>query len=321
MLELERVKNLSEWRKTRSAVEAAVLDALGVIPPERVELQVKVLDEWQEDGFVRRNLHYFVDDWTRAPAWLFVPDAKEDMPALLCCHGRVPQGKDEPAGLEGEQRFAFARHYASLGYITIAPDAVTAGERVSAGRAPYDTGTFYEDYPQMSIIGKMLVDHMHAVDVLLEQKRVDSARIGAIGHGLGGFNALLLAALDERIQVCVAEGAFGRFQDGPASRGWLNDDTFLGLPALEEAAAAGRYPFDWEHLLALIAPHPTLIIGAPDGETQSSATSLGAAVKEAQRIYHLLGAEEAIKLVHKKDRPLASYNTQATAEEWFERWL
>jgi len=321
MVDLEQVKNLSEWPKMRSAIEAAVLGTLGVIPPERVELQVKVLDEWQEEGFVRRRVHYFVDDWTRAPAWLFVPEGKEDIPALLCCHGRVPQGKDEPAGLEGEPQFAFARHYASLGYITIAPDAVTAGERVSAGRLPYDTGTFYEDYPQMSIAGKMLVDHMHAIDVLLEQKRVDGARIGAIGHGLGGFNALLLAALDERIQVCVAKGAFARFQDGPASRTWLNDDTFLGLPVIEEGAASGQYPFDWEHLLALIAPHPTLVVGAPDDETQSSTTSLDAAVEKTQCIYNLLGAEEALKLVDKKDLALGTYETQEIAEEWFERWL
>ena len=129
--DLTKIKSLAEWHKKRGAIESAVLDVLGKLPKERTGLQVSTIEEADMPGYTRRRINYFVDDWTRTSAWLLIPEDKgdkEERPAILCGHSMVPQGKREPAGLEGSPVMALARHYAEQGYITLAPDCVTAGK-------------------------------------------------------------------------------------------------------------------------------------------------------------------------------------------------
>ena len=322
MVNLARVNSLSGWPGVRSQIESVVLSVLGpVAAKERVELQTKMVDELSFPGFVRRRVNYFVDEWDRVSAWLFVPERKDELPAIICCHTAVPQGKDETAGLEGEPLLALAQHYAELGYVTIAPDCITAGDRISTGLGPYDTKSFYKDNPKMSAMGKMLSDHMYAVDVLCEVKRVDSARIGVVGHGMGAANALFLAAFDERIQTCVASCGFTRFSADKNPERWALDSGFVYFPLLREAVKKGEFPFDWEHILALLAPSPTLVVTALNDPIYSNTKSCEKAVQLASSVYKLLGAPEALgHFVHEGGHRMMPEALEV-ADEWFERWL
>jgi len=316
------VNSLSGWPNARSQIEATVLSVMGPIASkDRVELQTKTVDELSFPGYVRRRVNYFVDEWDRVSAWLFVPERKDEMPAIVCCHSAAPQGKDETAGLEGEPLMALAQHYAELGYVTLAPDCITAGDRISTGLAPYDTKSFYKDYPKMSAMGKMLSDHMYAVDVLCEVKRVDSARIGVVGHGMGAANALFLAAFDERIQTCVASCGFTRFSADKNPERWALDSGFVYFPLLREAVKKGEFPFDWEHILALLAPSPTLVVTALNDPIYSNTKSCEKAVQLASSVYKLLGASEALgHLLHESGHRITPEALEA-ADDWFERWL
>src|SRR5262249_24052186 len=51
--------------------------------------------------------------------------------------------------------------------------------------------------------GLMLFDEVQALSWLLERPEVDSARVAAFGLSMGATKAWWLAALDERIKVCV----------------------------------------------------------------------------------------------------------------------
>ena len=321
MMDLAKTRNLAEWPAGRSAIEKTVLSVLGTMPKSRVELQTKMVDEVQYAGYVRRRVNYFVDEWERVSAWLFVPEEKEETPAILCCHQRSPQGKDEPAGLEGDAMLALAQHYAELGYVTLAPDCVTAGDRVSSGLDPFNTKQFYHDNPKKSVMGKMLSDHIYAMDMLSEVKNVDSARIGVIGHGLGGTNALLLAAFDERVQACVVSCGFTRFAaDSDPSR-WVEDDGFALVPLLRDAVKKGKFPFDWEHILAMAAPSPTLLIAAMNDERLPGAKSCEKALKLASNVYKLLGAQGALDIMTHNDGHRMTVDSLQWADEWLERWI
>ncbi len=321
MVNLAKISNLTAWRAARTEIESAIASVLGPIARERVELQTKTVDEMQFAGYVRRRVNYFVGEWERVSAWLFVPDRKDEMPGILCCHEAVPQGKDEPAGLDGEPAMAQAVRYAELGYVTLVPDCITAGDRVSTGLAPYDTKTFYKDNPKGCAMGKMLSDHLYAIDVLCETKRVDSARLGVIGHGFGAQNALFLAAFDERIQSCVASCGFTRFTTDKAPERWARDGGFVYFPALREAIKKRDYPFEWEHLLALLAPSPTLLIVALNDPELSNTKSCEKAAQLAGTVYKLLGAPEALHvLTHDGGRRMTP-EAHETADEWFDRWL
>lgn len=321
MIELGKVSGLAGWRESRAEIEKNAFSLLGPLPKNRVELQTKTVDEDQCSGYTRKRINYFVDEWERVSAWLFVPEEKEEMPALLCCHDMVPQGKDEAAGLEGDPLLSFAQHYAELGYVTLAPDCITAGDRVSSGLAAYDTKSFYKEHPKSSVLGKMLADHIYALDMLSEDKHVDSARIGVVGHGLGGTNALLLAAFDERVQACVASCGFSRFSDDKQAVRWAMQDGFAAVPKLREAIEKKSYPFDWEHVLALAAPTPTLLLTALNDEIFPAAKSCEKAVDAARSIYRLLGAASALDIETHQFGHRMTADTVQSADEWLERWL
>ncbi|MCX5759403.1 MAG: dienelactone hydrolase family protein [Candidatus Hydrogenedentes bacterium] len=321
MVNLAKVSSLAQWPGIRGEIESTVLSMLGPVAKERVELQTKTVDEMQFSGYVRRRVNYFVDEWDRVSAWLFVPDRKDEMPGILCCHRAVTQGKDEPAGLEGDPVMFMAQRYAELGYVTIAPDCITAGDRISPGLAAYDTKSFYKDNPKASAMGRMLSDHLYALDVLCEVKRVDSARLGVIGHGLGAQNAIFLAAFDERVQTCVASCGFTRFAADKDPERWMRDAGFVYFPLLREAIKTKKYPFDWEHILALCAPSPTLVVAAANDPEYGNSKGCEKAVELAANIYRLLGPADALAvLVHDSTRPISPEVYEA-ADEWFERWL
>ncbi len=321
MTDLSKLKSLADWPTTRGEIEKAVLGVLGALPRERVDIQVKTADEVQRHGYVRRRINYFVDEWERISAWVFVPDGKEELPAIVCCHQRAPYGKDEPAGLDGDAKLAFAARYAELGYVTMVPDCVCMGERVSHGTKACNATAFYKDNPKGSLLGKMLADHMCAVDVLCDMRRVDAARIGVIGHGLGAVNALLLAAFDERVTTCVASCGFARFADDKEPQRWATDDEFPLIPALRKAIKEGKFPFDWEHVLALAAPSPTLVLAASNDPEVPNAKSSEKAVKAARHVYKLLGAEDALQCAIHANGHAMPASVMEKADEWLERWL
>ena len=321
MVDLQDVKGLADWQHTRKDLEAAVLNVLGKPPKPAVELQTKVIDEVELSGYTRRRVNYFVDEWTRASAWMFVPDGKDQGPAILCCHQKTHRGKDEPAGIDGSPLLAFAQHYAERGYVTIAPDSVLAGERISSGLEPFDTKQFYKDFPKYSVMAKMLSDHQQAIEVLMESKSVDPARIGVIGHDLGGVNALLLAGFDDRIQACVASCAFTMFSEDPNPERWSGKNGFIMFPKLRKAVETKEFPFDWDGILAMIAPCPTRLITALNDDVLPNTRSADKAATRAKKIYKLLGAESAIDNVSLRSGHVMSQEALEAADEWFERWL
>ena len=321
MVDLSKVKGLSDWPKTRELIEAAVVSVMGKPCADLIDVQVKTVDETDIGGVTRKRVIYFVDEWTRMSAWLFEPDGVDSGPAIVCCHRQISNGKDEPAGIEGDAALAFAKRYSENGYVTIAPDTIGAGERISPGLEAFDTAMFYKDHPKQSAMGKMLVDHMRCVDVLQELPSVDPSRVGVMGHDMGAYNALFLTAFDERVQTCVASCGFTCFEGDDDPMRWARSDGLVLMPKLKAALARNELPFEWDQVLAMLAPSPALIISASNDEVLSNTSSCEKAFKRAQRVYKFLGAEDAIAhLVHKGGHRMTQEASDA-ADEWFDRWL
>lgn len=321
MFDLAKLKNPSAWAVMRKEIETAVRSVLGEMPKERIEPQVKTVDEVDFRGYVRRRVNYFVDQWDRISAWLFVPDGKDEVPAILCCHQEAPQGKDETAGLEGEARLAFAQHYAELGYVTLAPDCLYAGDRMVPKRPAYDTKSFYKENPKSSYVAKMLHDHMCALDVFAELKKVDTARIGVIGHGMGVLNALMLAAFDDRVQSCVSSCGFTRFATDKDHERWAPEEGMVLLPKLRALLEENKCPFDWEHVLALAAPSAVMVITTLMEARCANPKSCQKAVTQAKKVYKMLGADAALDHFCHHDGHRITPETLEIADEWFDRWL
>ena len=321
MFDFSKMEGASGWATARGDIRKSLLAVLGKMPRERVALEFNTLDEEDGANYTRQRVSYFVDDWTRVSAWLFVPNNAEGAPGILCCHQESEFAKDECAGVKGNARLAFARHYAEMGFVTLAPDCITAGERVSSRLAPYDSKLFYKDNPRMSILGKMYLDHTYALEAFGEVRQADTERLGAAGHGLGATNALLLAALDTRVAACVASCGFTRFATDEEPERWLREEGLCLLPSLLDAVQTGQYPFDWEHILALAAPTPMLILNNIKDTPYSKPKSCGEAVEMARKVYKPLGASRALEYHEYKDGHKMTFDTLDLADDWFERWL
>jgi len=320
-VDLSKIASAVAWGGSRAKIEASVREVLGFLPDKREEPQVKVIDEFAGPGYTRKRVNYFVDEWTRVSAWLFVPDGRDEMPGILCCHRAVPQAKEEMAGLAGDASMALAKHFAELGYVTLAPDCITAGERVSNRLGPYDTASFYRENPRMSLMGKMLLDHMRSVDAFAEVSQVDSARIGVAGHGLGGTNALLLAAMDDRVLVCAASCGFTRFEKDKEVSRWALEDGMVLLPGLRPHVEAGAYPFDWEHILAMAAPSALLVLSSLTDAEGSNPKSCQQAVNRASKVFKLLGAGGGIEHYAHDAGDRLTPEGMDLMDDWFDRWL
>ena len=90
---------------------------------------------------------------------------------------------------------SYARELAQRGYVVIAPDYPGFGDL-----RDYDFKTDRYESGTM----KSIFDNIRCIDLLQSRIDVDPDRIGAIGHSLGGHNALFTGAFDKRLKVIVS---------------------------------------------------------------------------------------------------------------------
>ena len=318
---LDAVKKRGDWPATRQAIEAAVQVVHGKLPKEPIDPQAKIIEEQTLPGVVRRRVTYFVDEWSRITAWMFIPEDEVDCPAILCLHGRTPNGKDECAGIDSDPLLAFARHYAELGYVTFAPDTITCGERVSSRGMALDTRAHYKDNNKMTALGKMLWDNICCLDVMSEMREIDPGRLGVIGHDLGAVNALMLAAFDDRVRTTVASCGFTRFAAEANANRWAPEEGLVLVPSMRQAFESQSFPFEWDDVLALIAPNPVLIASATNDEVLPGPESVADAVKAAQSVYKMIGAKEALQHFTHNGGHAMTIEALEAADAWFDRWL
>ncbi|MHB9023358.1 MAG: alpha/beta hydrolase family protein [Armatimonadota bacterium] len=295
------VKTAADWAKKREQIRQRILANLGPFP-KKVPLVPMQFQEDEYQGVIRRKVSYQVEEGERVSAWLLIPkgcDLKQKHPAILCPHQTIPVGKDEPIGLGGMPHLNYALKLTrDRGYITLTPDYLTAGERVSSKQGPFYTDTFYQRHPEWSMFGKNLWDSMRAVDYLQSLAFIDPDKIGCTGHSLGGNNTTWIAAFDDRIKVAVDScsglqlfQANWKYALEYSRTGW-----YIYCPQLRPYFLKEQTPFDMHELFALIAPRPYLQTGAFNDDCNPNPLDTVLASKLVRKVYKLLGVEDNFNL-------------------------
>jgi dipeptidyl aminopeptidase/acylaminoacyl peptidase len=250
-----------------------------------------VLEEHVGDGFVRRKIAYHTDRADqRMSAWLLVPAGTSAKPraAVLCLHQTTPSGKDSPAGLSDRPTMHYAKELAQRGFVALVPDYPSLGEHEhDFATDAYDSGSM-----------KAIYDNVRAVDLLQSLPEVEAARIGCIGHSLGGHNGLFTAVFDERIRAVVTCCGFTRFHKymGGDLRGWAGP-RYMPRIASEFRLSPDRMPFDFPEVLAAIAPRPVFIV-APLHDDNFDVDGVRDTVTAARPVYELLGKPAALQEIY-----------------------
>lgn len=267
----EGIRSKEDWQKRKSVLRQRYLDLLrDQHKPEKPPLDLQVHETVEVDGTYQRQLiSYAVETGERAHAYLGTPLQLEgSAPAIVALHGTYPYGKQRVAGLIDNPDKAYLDHLCRRGYIVIAPEHFVSGHRIPA-EGPYETGHFYEKHPDWTAVGKFTYEHSIAIDVLLTLDQVDSTRIGALGHSLGGHGTFFLAAYDSRIRASAANCAAAFFRHNPKVEAWSRDHWYIYFKPLREGLLGGKMPpIDFHEIIALIAPHAFLDLSAlNDGHT------------------------------------------------------
>jgi len=205
-------KTREEYVAWHRAFRRAILKELGP-PPDPVPLRPEVVERRTVDGVKIEKVVFDADEFSSVPAWVGRPaDLKrgEKLPGVLCAHGHGV-GKDGTFGLneDGYQK-AIGIALARQGFITIAPDWRTFGERCDKDdwvRRPSRDGCnvayLAMGYFGHHLLGLQINDARRTLDYLSSLPEVDERRLGMIGCSFGGTMTTYTSALDTRIKAAV----------------------------------------------------------------------------------------------------------------------
>ena len=281
-----------EWR---SALESI----MGPFPPDvrRVDLDVRIEESVQCDGYVRRQLSYQADPGVRVPAYLLLPDGaatnrSRAFPAVLALHQTHAAGQKVVVGLGQSPDDEYGVELVRRGYVVLAPPYPHLADYAPDLKG-WESGTM-----------KAVWDNSRGLDLLASLPCVATHRgFGVIGHSLGGHNGLFTAAFDTRISVVATSCGFDSFRDyqdakeevWQSGRGWCQDRY---MPRL--ARYRGRLteiPFDFTQVLAAIAPRP-VFVNAPMGDSNFRWRSVDRLVAEARELAAKAGPPARITVEH-----------------------
>jgi acetyl esterase/lipase len=295
------VRSAADWRERRAEIVRGVEAIMGRLPgaEKRVPLAPTIEEEVDRGSYVRRKLLYTSEPGSRVPAYLLIPkaalaDGAKPVPAILCLHGTDNVvGAGTVVGVGDRPNRQYARELAERGYVTLAPNYPLLAEyQPDVAKLGWESGTL-----------KAVWDNMRGIDLLESLPYVRPDAIGAIGHSLGGHNAVFTAFLDDRIKVVVSSCGLDSFLDykagDPANwlpeKGWCQTRYMPKLADYRDRLEA--IPFDFHELVAGLAPRAVLIV-APLHDSNFQPESVDRIAAAARPVFALYDAADRLEVEH-----------------------
>ena len=308
------VKTKADWSRRVAQIRDGMEAVMGPMPADKdkVPLDVKYGASEKTPKFIRKKLTFAVAKGERVPAWLLIPvGLKGKAPAVLCLHQTVKIGKDEPAGLGPREELRYAVHLAERGYVTLAPDYPSFGE--------YDYDFSKSTFTSGSM--KAIFNNMRAVDLLVSLPEVDAERIGAIGHSLGGHNAMFTAVFDTRLKAIVSNCGFTSFPKYYKGnlKGWTSA-RYMPLIATKHGSKPDTMPFDFPEVVASFAPR-AFLASSPLHDDNFEVSGVKDCMAKAKPVYEMFGAAEKLQANYPNCKHQFPPDVRKVAYDFLDRWL
>jgi dienelactone hydrolase len=299
--QVEIATSPDQWQPRRQAILVAMQSVMGMLPrgTNRRPPEMTVLEEVDCETYTRKKITYESQPGCQTPAYLCIPkavaaDPSRPVSAALCLHPTDDNvGHDVVVGLGGKPNRQYASELAERGYVTLSPSyPLLANYQPDLKQLGWESGTL-----------KAVWDNIRGVDLLQSLPFVDGRSIVAIGHSLGGHNAVYTAAFDDRIQAVVSSCGLDSYRDyygGDASK-WLPGKGWTQrryMPRLAQYhGRLEQIPFDFDQILAAIAPRSVLVI-APLHDSNFRADSVDRITHEARKVFNLYRHGERLGVLH-----------------------
>jgi dienelactone hydrolase len=318
------VTSAADWTSRRAEILQGMQAVMGTLPgsEKRVPLELIVEEEVDCGRYVRRSIHYTSEPGSRVPAYLLIPKQAlapggTRVPAVLCLHGTDNVvGNGTVVGLGPRPNRQYASELAERGYVTLAPSyPLLAQYQPNLQKLGWSSGTL-----------KAVWDNIRGLDLLESLPFVRPGGFGAIGHSLGGHNAVFTAAFDDRIRVVVSSCGLDSFLDyyGGDEKVWMPEKGWTQTRYMPRLASyRGRLaeiPFDFHEVVASLAPRRVLII-APEADHNFRATSVDRIAAAATPVYELLEAAGRLRVEHPPGGHDFPPEMRQAAYEWIDSAL
>lgn len=203
--------------------------------------------------------------------------------------------------------------------------AVFAFDQLGFGARIHEAKHFYDRYPRWSILGNMIEDTRAAVEALSNLEEIHSSRIFLLGYALGAKVGLITAGLDDRVRGVASICGVDALRLDTADKGTEGILQYAYLHGLLPRLGffvgnEDRVPFDFDEVLAAVAPKPALVV-APTLDRYARLADVEQEVDAAGKIYALLGHAEALQFETPLDINRFAHGTQERAYNWLARQL
>jgi dienelactone hydrolase len=310
-----------------TSLRHALLTRLGNFP-QRVPLMPTFGTEIDEGTYTRTQLTYSVEPDEVVPAWLLIPKGERPeggWPAILAIHqhgGQYDLGKSELVGLIGDAQYAYGRELCLRGYIVLCPDMLCFEERRAPDEVRRRNGMLdsygYErfDFTKRLIHGsclqtKYLHDLSCALDLLTALPNVNSARLGVIGHSLGGQETLWLTWYDARVTAAVSSCGFSLMR--AILRDGINHNFAAYVPDMLAVS-------DMDTLVAEVAPRPFLLT-AGENDTIFPIDGVRSIIENAHEVYTQQSVVDRFKAILFAGEHSFPAEVKVEAYAFLDHWL
>lgn len=294
------VKSKSDWQQRRAEVLRGMTEVMGPLPGRERWCPFDLRTEQKTNcgSYMRFLVTYASEPGSRVPAYLLVPNQALDgikrLPAVLALHPTDMQYGHRVLVEQMRDNYrAYGRDLAERGYVVIAPAyPLMANYHPDLKALGYQSGTM-----------KAIHDNMRALDLLETLPFVRKGKFGAIGHSLGGHNAIYTAAFEPRIGAVVSSCGFDSFVEyyggDPANwqpeRGWCQTRY---MPRLADyRGRLAEIPFDFYELIAALAPRP-LFVNAPLRDANFRQPNVDAILTAAASVYRLYHVPKVLQAAY-----------------------
>lgn len=259
-----------EFETWKAALREKFREISGMSRMETCALMPHSLEKTAMDGYTREKIIIQTEPDVWMPFYVLMPDSPTGK-CVIAAHGHESDGKNAVAGCsdfsvpeiaEKHKRlnYAYGVDFVKRGFIVFCPDARGFGERREW--ALHDTvgvDTLKSSCNQLnrmaiclglSLGGMWAWDLQRLVDYIETRPDCNMDKLGCVGLSGGGYQTLMLTALDDRIKCAVSSGYFYGIRDALLK---LSDNCDCNyIPNLWKV-------LDMGDLAAIIAPRPFLV--------------------------------------------------------------
>jgi dienelactone hydrolase len=252
-----QISDHRDWEAEAERLRQLVLDEVIYkgVPEEWRSCDPEV--EWTEVietgyGYRIRKLRYWALPGLCIPALLYEPDTLDgNVPAVLNVNGHVG-----PPGKAIDYKQIRCINLAKRGVLALNLEWMKFGELQGPGQIHNNAACL--DLCGIAGVSVFYLAMLRGLDILLDHPHTDEERVAVTGLSGGGWQTIMLSALDTRVRMAVPVAGYIGLDYRINNRGDIGD--------IEQNPADLGTIADYPMLTAMLAPRPALLIYNQDDD-------------------------------------------------------